>query len=98
MKLHTAKTFFRILVIKMAKIYPPTFTKAIHYILSRPILSWQYHQTLKCYNDWVGDHSSVTSRPVDFSQTKMSTVVISVGKGRPVGKADNLTAICEQIF
>jgi hypothetical protein len=30
--------------------------------------------------------------------TEMSTRNISGGKGRPVRKADNLTAICEQIL
>jgi hypothetical protein len=30
--------------------------------------------------------------------TEMSTRKIPGGKGRPARKADNLTAICEQIF
>jgi hypothetical protein len=29
--------------------------------------------------------------------TEMSTMILSEGKGRPAGKADNLTAICEPI-
>jgi hypothetical protein len=68
----------------------------VHYATSRKVVGLIPDEVIG-FSKWPNPSGRTTALGSTQPLTEMSTRNFPGGKGRPVHKADNLTAICEQI-